>query len=82
MIEINSAIVYGSGCPKCQRLKEMTEKILKDFSDEIPVQYVSDINEMIEVGIISTPALSVNGKIVITGYLPTEEELRDIIRTI
>lgn len=71
--------VYGAGCPKCKQ----TEKIFRIAADELGVQAkfekVTDLMVMMEKGIVSTPAVGIDGKIVLSGKIPTLEEAKKII---
>lgn len=72
--------ILGSGCPKCGELeKRVTEAVAKaNLSAEIT--HVYDINAIIERGVMSTPALCVDGSVILTGSLPTVEELVKLLK--
>lgn len=77
--KIESIEVLGSGCPKCHKLLEITKEILNQLDLDIEVVYVTEIEKMISMGIMSTPALAINGKPVLSGRLPSPEEVKEII---
>lgn len=63
--------VYGSGCPTCKKLYEITQKAVGEINPEVKVEYVSGeqgMQKMIELGAMSSPVLAVNGKIAMTGF--------------
>lgn len=62
-----SVKVYGPGCAKCTTLKENTLQALSDTGKQADFEYVTDMGRIAEAGIMSTPALEVNGKIVSSG---------------
>ena len=71
--------VLGTGCAKCSELTKRTEAALKQLSIEAPVEKVSDIREIMAFGVMSTPALVVDGKVRFAGRVPNVDELAKII---
>jgi small redox-active disulfide protein 2 len=71
--------VIGSGCPTCHRLHEMVLSLKKDGKIKAEVEYSQNINELIELGIMGSPALVVDGKVVKVGMVKDEKELLKII---
>lgn len=71
--------VLGSGCPKCKKLLESCQEIFEEKNIEVDLEYVNDIEKIISLGVISTPALVINDKTIVSGYLPTKNELEELI---
>ncbi|MCO6043930.1 thioredoxin family protein [Aeoliella sp. ICT_H6.2] len=67
--------VLGTGCKKCVSLKENVEAAVQQLGVEADVQKVADINEIVKFGVMSTPALAVNGEVKIVGKVATPEEI-------
>ena len=59
--------VFGPGCAKCTNLKENVMQSLSDTGKHADFEYVTDMGRVAEAGIMATPALQVNGKIVSSG---------------
>lgn len=72
--------ILGPGCPKCNNTQENVKKALSELNKQAEVVKVTDINAMIEKGIIQTPALIINGKIVMQGKIPTVEQIKQFIQ--
>ncbi|MFH0732283.1 MAG: thioredoxin family protein [Candidatus Omnitrophota bacterium] len=72
--------VLGPGCPRCADVEANVKKALLELKKEAEIIKVTDINAMIERGVIQTPALIVNGKIIVQGKIPTVEQLKEIIQ--
>lgn len=72
---INEVEVFGAGCAKCKALKKSTEEALEKLGwNEVKVIYNTDMDDLIKRGITSTPALAIDGKIVLSGrYLPVNK---------
>lgn len=71
--------VLGSGCPTCKKLYEVTSQAVKELGVDAEVEYVTDIQKIIEMGVMSSPVLAVDGKAVLTGFLPDIEKVKEII---
>lgn len=68
--------ILGSGCSKCQALTENTRKALAEAGREAEILKVTDIAEIAAHGVMSTPALVVDGKVVSAGKVLNPAEIR------
>lgn len=71
--------VLGSGCASCKRLFELTQKAVLELSLNTEVEYITDIQKIVELGLMRSPVLMMNGKPVLIGSVPNQEELKEII---
>jgi small redox-active disulfide protein 2 len=67
--------VLGTGCKKCVSLKENVEMALKELGVEAEVQKVEDINEIVQFGVMSTPALVIDGEVKMVGNVSSPQEI-------
>lgn len=67
--------VLGSGCAKCKTTYEMIEKIVKENQLDATLSKVEDIVELLNYGIMTTPAIVVDGEVKLKGHVPTELSL-------
>ncbi|MAT37974.1 MAG: thioredoxin family protein [Ectothiorhodospiraceae bacterium] len=67
--------VLGPGCAKCQSLDKLTREVVEKNGLDASVTKVEDIVEIMNAGIMATPALMVDGKVVVKGRVPSESEL-------
>ena len=67
--------VLGPGCKRCQTTAEMVRTEASKLGIEINLEKVTDYTEIASFGVISTPGIVVNGKVVHTGGLPRPEEI-------
>jgi len=72
--------IIGSGCPTCHKLHEMVLSLKKEGKIKADIEYSKDINELIELGVIGSPALIVNGKVAKVGMPENETKLLEIIK--
>ena len=71
--------VLGSGCAKCKTTYEMIEKIVKENQLDATLSKVEDIVELLNYGIMTTPAIVVDGEVKLKGLVPTESEIKKIL---
>ena len=72
--------VLGPGCPKCNSTMENVKKALAELGETADAVKVTDINAMIERGVMSTPALIIDGKVMAQGKVPNVEQIKDWIQ--
>ena len=71
--------VLGSGCAKCKTTYEMIEKIVKENQLDATLSKVEDIVELLNYGIMTTPAIVVDGEVKLNGHVRTESEIKKIL---
>jgi len=77
--EIKSIQVLGSGCPTCKKLFELTKQAVREVGLKTEVEYLTDIQKIIDMGMMSSPVLAINGKAVLAGQLPSLGKIKEII---
>lgn len=70
--------VLGPGCSNCQRLEKMTREVVGGLGIDASIGKVTDSMEIASYGVMSTPALVVDGRVLLTG-LPTAQKLRTLL---
>lgn len=71
--------VLGTGCAKCKNLEKLTHEAVAKAGVEASVSKVEDIMDIMAYGIMATPALVVDGKVVVKGRVPSIDEIIKII---
>ncbi len=71
--------ILGTGCPKCKKLAEATEEAAKGLGIEYQLEKVTDITAIMSFNVMMTPALAVDGKVRVSGKIPSVAELRTIL---
>jgi small redox-active disulfide protein 2 len=72
--------VLGSGCATCKALYELTKKAVVELGLKDEVEYITDISKIIEMGVMQSPVLAINGKPVMVGFIPDVEKIKEIIQ--
>ena len=73
--------VLGTGCPKCEKLVQEVGKAARELGLEFELHKVKDIMKITSYGVLLTPALVVDEKVVIKGRVPSKEEIKKILPT-
>ena len=73
--------VVGSGCRKCIELEKRVREAISILGIEADVEHVYDVSRIVDMGIVSTPALILDGKVILNGMLPTVEYLVSLINS-
>jgi small redox-active disulfide protein 2 len=71
--------ILGTGCPKCKRLTELAEASAKEMGLSYEMEKVTNISKILEFGIMSTLGLAVDGKVLLSGHLPTGEQVKRLL---
>jgi len=67
--------ILGGGCANCKRLEQIARKAAEDNQIEAEFDHVTDYPEIMKFGVMSTPALVVEGKVLCSGRIPSEVEV-------
>jgi small redox-active disulfide protein 2 len=71
--------VVGPGCMNCQTLEKRTYTALQELNLDANVEKVQEYQQIASYGIIRTPGLVIDGKVAVTGYVPTVDKLKEIL---
>ena len=76
MMEIK---ILGTGCPKCKTLEKITREVVEQNGIDASITKVENIMEIMKYGVMTTPALVVNGKVEIKGRVPSSDEIKQVL---
>ena len=71
--------ILGTGCPTCQKLTQMTKQAADELGLEYELEKVTDITKIIEMGVVKTPGIAIDGVVKISGKLPSIEEIKELL---
>lgn len=74
--------ILGPGCPKCKLLEEHARQAILELGLSAEIEKITDIDKMLEMGVMSTPALAVNGVVKSFGRVLTKEQIQAILKEI
>lgn len=71
--------ILGTGCPKCKKLEEHAREAAKAIGLECEVLKVTDIQAIMNMGVMMTPGLAIDGQVKFSGRVPSVDELKKIL---
>jgi small redox-active disulfide protein 2 len=71
--------ILGTGCPRCQEVEKRTLDVLSELNMSADVQKITDMKQIMEYRIMTTPGLVINGRVKCSGRLPSRGEIRNWI---
>ena len=78
MIEIK---ILGGGCANCKRLEQITQTVVDSLEVEANISKVTNYVQIAEMGVMSTPGLVINEKVVSSGRIPAQSEIEEWVRS-
>jgi small redox-active disulfide protein 2 len=67
--------ILGTGCKKCQTLEDKVRDVVNNINVEAIVEKVTDLNEIMNYGILMTPGLVINETVKSTGIIPKDDQI-------
>ena len=71
--------VLGTGCKKCNELEQATREAVKTLNINATIEKEEDMMNIMSYGVNSTPALVVDGKVVVSGRTPNQKDLKELL---
>ncbi len=71
--------VLGTGCTKCKKLEQLTKELVTEMGIKATVEKVEDIYKIMQYGVMRTPGLVIDEKVVLSGRFPKTDELKTIL---
>ncbi len=71
--------ILGTGCPKCKTLHSNVIQAVGDVNAEYEIEKIEDIVEIVGFGVMSTPALAIDGKVVAVGKVLSVKEIKKFL---
>ena len=72
--------ILGTGCPKCHKLTEVAETAARELALDYELEKVTDITQIVTFGVMTTPALAVDGQVKVSGKVPSVEEVKRMLQ--
>ena len=71
--------LLGSGCSRCKQAFQVVEKVVRNVQSDAQVEYITDIMQIMQYDVLSTPAIVVDGKVRFAGGVPSEQQVKDLL---
>ena len=72
-------LVIGPGCTKCKTLAQFTEQAVKELGISAEINKVTDLQQIMALGVMMTPALAIDGNVKVVGKVPSVGELKTLL---
>ncbi|MDD5134319.1 MAG: thioredoxin family protein [Phycisphaerae bacterium] len=71
--------ILGTGCPKCKKLAENAEAAAKELGIEYDIEKVTQINDIMKMGVMVTPALAIDGTVKVAGKVASPDDIKAML---
>ena len=71
--------ILGPGCQKCKTLEKIAREVVNEMGIPAEISKEEDIVKIMSYGIMNTPGLVINGKVIFSGRVPSSKELKEIV---
>ncbi len=71
--------ILGTGCPKCKLLEQIIKEAVSQLWISADIIKIQDMEDIMQYDIMSTPALIIDERVIITGRIPNKEEMKRIL---
>ena len=71
--------ILGTGCPKCKKLAENAEAAAKELGIEYELEKVTQINDIMKMGVMVTPALAIDGEVKVAGKVSSPNDVKAML---
>ena len=72
--------ILGTGCEKCRKLYQTTQEAVASMGVNAAFSKLEDIPQIMEYGVMRTPALVINNKVMVYGRVPSKDEIKNYIK--
>lgn len=71
--------ILGPGCPNCQNLEKSAREAAEQLGTEATFEKVTDADQIVEMGVMQTPGLAIDGQVVQSGKVLSTEQVKEIL---
>jgi len=72
--------ILGTGCPKCKATEKIVRQVVDELGKDAEVVKVEDLQEIVNRGVMMTPAVIVDGEVKIVGHIPSADEIKKLLK--
>ena len=72
--------ILGTGCPKCKATEKIVRQVVNELGKDVEVEKVEDLQQIVDRGVMMTPAVAVDGEVKIVGHVPSAEEIKKLLK--
>ena len=68
--------ILGTGCPKCRKVTEIAAKAVAELGSDAQIEKITDLNQIMNFGVMMTPALAIDGDVKVSGKIPSLADVK------
>ena len=72
--------ILGVGCAKCKNAEKIVRKVVEELGVDAEIAKVEDLQEILNRGVMMTPAIIIDGEVKVAGRVPSMDELKELLR--
>jgi len=72
--------ILGTGCSKCKATEKIVRKVVEELGKKVDIVKVEDLQEIVDRGVMMTPAVVVDGEVKIIGHVPSPDEIKKLLK--
>jgi len=72
--------ILGTGCPKCKATEKIIRQVVDELKADVEIIKIEDLQEIVDRGVMMTPAVVVDGDVKIVGHVPTTDEIKKLLK--
>ncbi|MGQ9721772.1 MAG: thioredoxin family protein [Candidatus Jordarchaeum sp.] len=72
--------ILGTGCPKCKATEKIVKQVVEELGNNAEVVKVEDLQEIVNRGVMMTPAVVIDGEVKIVGHVPSADEVKKLLQ--
>lgn len=71
--------IFGSGCRKCKATESVIKEVIGELGIDVEIVKIENLQEIMNQGVALTPAIAINGKVKISGHVPSKDEVKHML---
>jgi len=72
--------ILGTGCPKCKATEKIIRQVVDELKADVEIIKIEDLQEIVNRGVMMTPAVVVDGEVKIVGHVPSTDEIKKLLK--
>ncbi len=72
--------ILGTGCPKCKATEKIVKQVVDELKADVEIVKIEDLQEIVNRGVMMTPAVVVDGEVKIVGHIPSADEIKNLLK--
>jgi len=72
--------ILGTGCPKCKATEKIIKQVVDELKADVEIVKIEDLQEIVNRGVMMTPAVVVDGEVKIVGHVPSADEIKKLLK--